>query len=234
MLVLCLFTGLCACSGSLTFYTEPSLGNNDNPTTETINNPLLGVWVNYEISGNFSTILVFNQNHTYNVVREGYDDSSYNNRVEVIQGTYEITNNQLRLIVNNEQGEVEESEGSFSVADGILSLNGYPMYQRLETNFDMPNSVLGTWREHRNKEFWFVMGSGSSKIESITFFSDGSYTTNPAFNYGQYRLMQDGRAIQVYSSNGRYEELITITHLGYGLMVFDGPRDSYILQRLSN
>ncbi|MBE6959688.1 MAG: hypothetical protein E7448_03070 [Ruminococcaceae bacterium] len=231
LLILCLCVGLCACIGNPPFPIEPSLGGSEITTTEIEDNPLVGAWVSFEESSDFSTILVINENNTFYMVGEGYDNSTYKNHVELIQGTYEITNDRLRLTTKT--NPVTDEEGTFSVSNGILSINGSPMYQKLETGFGALNSVIGTWKEYKSGEFRFAMGSGHSIISSITLFNDGSYTTNPAINYGQYRLMQDGRAIQIYSSNGRYEELIFITHLGFNLIIFNGPDGSYILQRVS-
>lgn len=244
-IILVMLLGLMMCSCQLEHILEdsPSVDNNGEKNTsstistdvtvEKATNPLVGAWVERaNDTQEAMSLFIFNDDNTIYGLMEGTSRINYKNAVEfLIQGTYEIvSDNEVIIKGYDEHSEYTEDISNYLFEGGKLIIDDMIILERFSPCTNFSRSIVGTWETYDNDTFEFYMGSTWSTIDNIVFYNDGSYTTNPAYNYGQYTVVQDGNAVQIYSSNGRYEELIKLKFLGCGLMVFDGPAGAFILQ----
>ena len=218
---------LCACNANLSLESDQS--ENGNNETETTNNPFSGVW-EYLLNSSLPIrrLLVLNNDCTWFGIVE--ETANYEDDVEMVPGgTYEIiSDSEFRIVEMTEDGEEVADEATCSVSDGIMYVEGEAVWQRVETSRDMSKSIVGTWERYDHETFLLQIGSRVGTVGDIVFYNDGSYTTNPTSHYGRYSVVQDGNAVQIFSSDGRYEILIKIDYVGYGLAIFDG---TYLMQR---
>ena len=248
IMVMALLMMMCSCRLEYNSNDLPSIDNNngekDTSTTITTaatvgktTNPLAGVWVaRVNNPQEVMSLFVFNDDYTIYGLMEGVSHVNYKNAVEfLVQGTYEIvSDNEIIIKGYDEHGEYMEDSSDYLLEDGNLIIDNGMILERFSPCTNYSGSIVGIWKVYDNDTFSFNMGGTYSIIDNIAFYNDGSYTTNPAYNYGQYSIVQDGNAVQIYSSDARYEELIKIKFLGCGLMVFDGPTGAYVLQHAEN
>lgn len=243
ILVMILGLMMCSCQLERNLEDAPSVDNNGekntsstittDATVEKATNPLVGAWVERtNDTQEVMSLFVFNDDYTIYGLVEGASRVNYKNAVEfLLQGTYEIvSDNEMIIKGYNEHGEYMEDSSNYLLENGKLIIDNEIILEFFSSSTNYSRSIIGTWEAYDNDTFEFCMGSTWSTIDNIVFYNDGSYTTNPAYNYGQYVVVQDGNAVQIYSSNGRYEELIKIKFLGCGLMIFDGPAGAFVLQ----
>ena len=239
---------MCSCRLEHNSNDSPLVDNNDgekdtstiittDATTGKTTNPLAGVWLDQEsntLKGG-KTLYIFNGDYAvYFLVKGVYGVEFF------FQGTYEITSdNEVIIKGYDEDNEYTEETLNFFLSDGKLVLDNDLILNPFSSSTSSSSSIVGTWKECDGKSFHIEIDTLMAEIDHITFYSDGSYATSSTTFYGPYSIVQGGAAVQLFSPNGKNEELYKIKHLGCGLMIFEvsdtvTAYKSYVLQRVES